>query len=88
MCPFCGNDDYQSIRYFFVEENSTKDKAAFRVDVCDKCKRYIKTLDERKLGGCVKRDFYMGNLHSIYLDILAQRDGYQSPSYWMIALSA
>jgi len=87
MCPFCGNEDHNSLRYFFIDEDSSTEKSAFRVDVCDKCKRYIKTLDERKLPESEKPDLYLENLNTIYLDVLAQRDGYKSPTYWMIAPS-
>lgn len=87
MCPFCGNEEQGNLRYFFVEEGAPIDKPAFRVDVCDKCKSYIKTLDERKLPESEKPDLYLENLNTLYLDILAQRDGYQSPTYWMIGPS-
>ena len=87
MCPFCGNEDHNSLKHFFVEEDSPTEKAAFRVDVCDKCKNYIKTLDERKLPESEKPDLYLENLNTIYLDVLAQKDGYKSPTYWMVALS-
>ncbi len=87
MCPFCGNEDHNSLKYFFVEEDSPTEKAAFRVDVCDKCKNYIKTIDERKLPESEKPDLYIENLKSIYLDVLAQKDGYKSPTYWMVAPS-
>ena len=88
MCPFCGNEDHNSLRYFVVEEETPTEKAAFRVDVCDKCKIYIKTLDERKLPESAKPDLYLENLKTIYLDVLAQKDGFESPTYWMLAPSA
>ena len=87
MCPFCGNEDHNSLRYFFIEEEVTPDKTAFRVDVCDRCKRYIKTLDERKLPESEKPDLQVENLNTVYLDVLAQKDGYKSPTFWMITLS-
>jgi len=87
MCPFCGNEDHNSLRYFFIDEDSSTEKSAFRVDVCNKCKRYIKTLDERKLPESEKPDLYLENLNTIYLDVLAQKDGYKSPTYWMVTLS-
>jgi FdhE protein len=86
-CPFCANDDHNSLRYFFVEEDSSEKEGAFRVDVCDKCKTYIKTIDERKLPESKKVDLFLENTNTIYLDILAQRDGYVSPTYWMIGPS-
>ena len=86
-CPYCGNDDHHSLKYFFVEEDKASDQGVFRVDVCDQCKRYIKTLDERKPGGSEKRNLCMENLNTVYLDVLAQRNGYLSPTYWMVTLS-
>jgi FdhE protein len=87
MCPFCGNEDHDSLRYFLVEGDSPIKKDAFRVDVCDKCKKYMKTLDERKLPESENPDLYLENLNTLYLDVLAQRDGYMSPTYWMIGPS-
>ena len=57
----------------------------FRVDVCDKCKKYIKTIDERKMPENKILDFSLENINTLYLDILAQKEGYESPTYWMIA---
>jgi FdhE protein len=88
MCPFCSNEDHNTLRYFVVEEETPTEKSAFRVDVCDKCKVYIKTLDERKLPESAKPDLFMENLNTVYLDILAQKDGFESPTYWMLAPSA
>ncbi|MBI4721738.1 MAG: formate dehydrogenase accessory protein FdhE [Candidatus Stahlbacteria bacterium] len=42
-CPFCGNIEQKKLRFFYVDENSP-----YRVDVCDECKKYIKTVDTRK----------------------------------------
>jgi len=87
MCPFCSNEDHNTLRYFVVEEETPTEKSAFRVDVCDKCKIYIKTLDERKLPESAKPDLYLENLKTVYLDVLAQKDGFESPTYWMLAPS-
>ena len=91
MCPFCGNEDHDSLRYFFTEGDSSSEKTPFRVDVCDKCKKYIKTIDERNMPENETPDFSKENINTLYLDILAQKDGYQSPTYlktqmsgWMI----
>ncbi len=85
MCPFCGNEDHNSLRYFFTEGDSSSEKTPLRVDVCDKCKKYIKTIDEREMPENETPDFSKENINTLYLDILAQKDGYQSPTYWMIA---
>ena len=42
VCPFCNNDDRNSLAYF------TNDTGLYRLYVCDKCHRYIKTVDLRK----------------------------------------
>ncbi|MEW6570574.1 MAG: formate dehydrogenase accessory protein FdhE [Nitrospirota bacterium] len=70
-CPFCGNEDSKKLRYFYVE----KEGSGYRVEVCDECKKYIKTVNI----GQLKEDFVpraedMGTLH---LDILAQKEGYK-----------
>jgi FdhE protein len=85
MCPFCGNENHNSLRYFFTEGDSSLAENPFRVDVCDKCKKYIKTIDERKMPENEIIDFPLENINTLYLDLLAQKEGYESPTYWMIA---
>ncbi|MGE5838616.1 MAG: formate dehydrogenase accessory protein FdhE [Deltaproteobacteria bacterium] len=71
MCPFCGNEDSKGLRYFHTE----KEGSVNRVDVCEKCKSYIKTVDTR--GS--KEDFIplVEDMGSLYLDLLAQKKGYE-----------
>jgi FdhE protein len=42
-CPFCDNTDSSQLHYFFSDE-----EPEYRVDGCDRCSRYIKTIDLRK----------------------------------------
>jgi FdhE protein len=42
-CPFCENTDHKKIHYFGID-----DEEEYRVDVCDQCKKYIKTIDTKK----------------------------------------
>jgi FdhE protein len=90
-CPFCGNEDHNSLRYFFTEgdlsSDSSPEENPFRVDVCDKCKKYIKTIDERKMPENEIPDFFQENINTLYLDILAQKDGYRSPTYLQTQIS-
>ena len=44
-CPFCETEDQKAHRYLFVEGDNT-----VRIDVCDACKKYIKTIDSRNMG--------------------------------------
>ena len=71
LCPFCGNADPDSITYFFTEGDPT-----YRVYTCDSCKKYIKTVDTRRMS----RPFYppLESIVTTHLDIKAQELGYQS----------
>ena len=69
-CPFCENGDHKMLRYFCTQSEGT----ANRVDVCEKCKRYIKTLDTREMAGDVIP--VIEDMGTLYLDVLAQEGGY------------
>lgn len=68
-CPFCANEDQSSLKYFTVDDEGTH-----RVDVCDKCKRYIKTVDSRKLH--TPRNLFVEALSTLALDLVAEKEGY------------
>ncbi|MFH1025819.1 MAG: formate dehydrogenase accessory protein FdhE, partial [Nitrospirota bacterium] len=69
-CPFCENDNHEKLRYFYTE----KEGKAYRIDVCEKCKRYIKTIDVAALDV----DFIplLEDIGTLHLDIVAQKEGY------------
>jgi len=69
-CPFCENADHEKLRYFYTE----KEGKAYRVDVCEKCKRYIKTIDVNEVGEEVVLP--LEDIALLHLDILAQKEGY------------
>ena len=69
-CPFCENEDHEKLRYFHTEKEGT----AYRVDVCEKCKRYIKTIDTNETGEIVIP--LLEDAGTLHLDILAQKEGY------------
>jgi len=71
QCPFCENEERRKFKYFFAEEEDR----AYRVETCQKCKKYIKTVDTEALDEA----FFpavedMGTLH---LDVLAKQEGYE-----------
>ncbi len=70
-CSFCCNEDQKTLK--FIEE----EKGPYRIDVCERCKRYVKTLDERK-GGGGREDFIpsVEDLATMYLDMVAEKEGY------------
>lgn len=76
-CPFCENSDHEKLHYFYAEGQEDH-----RVDVCDKCKKYIKTLDARKLD--YEPDLNLEDILTIHLDILATKKGFKRhvPSLW------
>ena len=69
-CPFCENEESGKLRYFYTE----KEGRVYRVDVCEKCKRYIKTVDTVESG----IDFIplLEDIGTLHLDIVAQKEGY------------
>jgi FdhE protein len=71
FCPFCSNKDHESLHYLFAEEEE-----AYRIDLCEKCHQYIKTIDYRKLE---ESDPVLEDLATLHLDILASQKGYKRP---------
>jgi len=69
QCPYCGNDDTQTLSYFTVDEGPT------RVDTCRKCSRYLKTRDSRK--GHAGIPLEVEDLTTIHLDLVASREGFE-----------
>lgn len=70
-CPFCKNIDHTKLRFL-----STNFREELRLDVCEICKGYTKTIDERKINQEEKPDLFKENIASLYLDILAEDNGY------------
>jgi FdhE protein len=68
-CPFCGNEEQQTLAYFTIEEDDR-----YRVDVCNECKRYIKIIDFRNTRE--KADLDVEDIATLHLDMLANDEGY------------
>ena len=69
-CPFCSNEEQQSLAYFTVEGNEQ-----YRVDVCNECKRYIKIVDFRESK--LEPNLDVEDIATLHLDILANEEGYE-----------
>jgi FdhE protein len=71
FCPFCEKTGGKNFHTFTSEQE--KD---LRVDVCDDCKKYLKTVDTR----ATERIIYppMEQIASLHLDINARQKGYDS----------
>lgn len=68
-CPVCDNSDTKTLKFFTVPE-----EPGFRVETCDQCKTYTKTIDFRNLD---RKPFpSLNDLESMTLDFLATEQGY------------
>ena len=71
-CPYCLDNESQ----FFTVEGMDK----YRVYFCDKCRGYIKTIDEKKLNcnnlGNKPLDLFWEDIITVQLDMLAMQEGY------------
>ncbi len=70
FCPNCSNTDQKTLHYFFVEGDEGD-----RIEVCDLCRHYLKTLDLRKKG--VDPIPVIEDLLTTHLDLWAQKKGYK-----------
>ncbi len=68
-CVVCGNKDTSKLEFFYLEGDE-----AHRAEVCNHCKKYIKTTDCRKLNRTI--DLEIEDLATTYLDIAAKEKGY------------
>ncbi len=68
FCPFCENTDSQALHYFFSESEK-----GYRVDVCDKCRKYIKTVDTRVVGHPIYPP--LEQVSTLHLDMMAREKG-------------
>ena len=71
FCPFCENRDTKTQHYFYNEGEKE-----IRVNLCDSCKKYLKTLDSRE----TERMIYtpLEQIASLHLDYKAKEMGYES----------
>ena len=71
ICPFCNNKEQEFLQYFCGEGEE-----GYRIDLCDKCHQYIKTIDYRTLE---ESDPVLEDLGTLHLDLLASQKGYKRP---------
>ena len=70
VCAFCENTRADQLHYFFAEEE--KD---LRVDVCDGCRHYLKSVDTRQVARPVFPP--LEQVASLHLDMIAAEKGYK-----------
>lgn len=71
-CAFCGNSGVSTLGYLVPEDGPR----GWRIDYCERCGRYIKTLDERGADLEVTGPFVLMDAATLHLDTLAQSLGY------------
>lgn len=78
-CPVCDSNDFDKLAYFTVEE-----EPGFRVETCENCNTYIKTIDFRGLDRQAFPE--LNDLESLSLDYLSAKQGLNRPtlSVWGI----
>lgn len=72
-CAYCDETDQKKLRLFRVAEYP-----GVRVDVCDTCGMYIKTLDYREMDRAYLPP--LDDMATVALDILAQQQGFRRPA--------
>ena len=77
-CPSCGEDRFESLPVF-----TTAEIANVRVDACDTCKHYIKTVDMTKDGLSVP---IVDELAAASLDLWVKENGYLKLSPNLVGL--
>lgn len=68
-CPFCGTTDTDRISFMRLEDNKK-----YRLYLCDECKSFLKTVDERENG---ETDLFCEDIATLDLDRLAVSEGYR-----------
>jgi len=69
-CPFCSNDNQESLGYFEAEEEE-----GLRVYFCRSCQRYLKTIDHRVFEEVASLE--LENLATLHLDVIASENGFK-----------
>lgn len=68
-CPFCGTDDHTKLFYYTSEDE------AYRLYVCQACRRYLKVVDLRRVGRQVLLP--VERITTVAMDVAARQEGYR-----------
>lgn len=71
-CPFCENDNQEELGYLSVEGEPN-----YRINICKKCKGYIKTIDTKDFGEDADVSLVLEDITTLHLDILAKKEGFK-----------
>ena len=68
-CPFCETTNHDSLWYYMASGDER-----CRVEICEECKHYIKTIDQRKLAH--QESLLVQNIKTLHLDMVVGEKGY------------
>jgi FdhE protein len=68
-CPFCGNDEPGQLAHY------PSDDHIYRLSVCERCRRYLKTIDLR--AAAAEHPLAAERILSAGMDVAAERAGYR-----------
>jgi FdhE protein len=68
-CAFCGSEDPRQLAYYLSEDQ------VYRLSVCERCRRYLKTIDLREVAG--ERVLPAERLLTVAMDVAARKAGYR-----------
>jgi len=71
-CPFCANEDPAQLAYYPSDDN------IYRLNVCEQCRRYLKTIDLREAAG--ERYLTAERVLTLGMDLAAEEAGYRAGS--------
>ena len=70
-CSVCGKNEKNARAYF-----NNEGQEAFRIDTCETCQHYIKTIDSSRIG---YPDPILEDLATLHLDVIATEKGFKRP---------
>jgi hypothetical protein len=70
-CPYCGNEDVATLKTLAVNEQTP-----YRLDACEACKRYLKTVDFRKADAGRAVVLPVDDAATVHLDVMAAKKEY------------
>lgn len=70
-CPFCETAAPEGFKYLFTEQEGR----AYRIETCQKCRKYIKTVDTEELDEEIVPS--AEDIGTLYLDVIAKKEGYE-----------
>jgi FdhE protein len=84
VCPSCGEEDEQKLVYYRADTTSPAQSLDHvRIDACDSCGRYLKTIDLGRLGLAVP---LVDEVAAAPLDLWAREHGYEKIELNLVGL--